>query len=86
VPFEGNAILSRLSDAGVSDEMAQAAEYAPDGQCVGWGIPFEIRDVVAISHRPVAVEFAPVVARWLVFEHTSDLRRRAWSGRFFTDA
>jgi hypothetical protein len=75
VPFKGNATFSRLCNAGVSDEMAQAAEHAPGGQCVGWGIPFEIGDVVSIWDRPVAVEFAPVVARWLVFMHTSDKRR-----------
>ncbi len=75
VPFQGNTILSRLSDIGVSNEMSQAAEHAPSGQCVGWGIPFDIGDVVVIQDHPVAVEFPPLVARWLVFMHTSDIRR-----------
>jgi len=74
VPFKGNTTFSRLSDVGVSDEMAQAAEHAPVGQCVGWGIPFEIGDVVAIRDHPMAVEFPPVIASWLVFMHTSDIR------------
>jgi hypothetical protein len=75
VSFKGNMALSGLRDFGVSGEMAQAAEHAPSGQCVGWGIPFEIGDVVAIRDRPVTVEFAPLAARWLVFMHTSDLRQ-----------
>jgi hypothetical protein len=37
VPFNGNVALSDLRDFGVSDEMAQAAEHAPNDQCVGWG-------------------------------------------------
>jgi hypothetical protein len=75
VPFKGNVTLSGLRDFGVSAEMAQAADHAPSGQCVGWGIPFEIGDVVAIRNRPVTIEFAPLVARWLVFMHTSDVRQ-----------
>jgi hypothetical protein len=40
VRFKGNVTLSGLRDFGVSDEMAQATEHAPTGQCVGWGIPY----------------------------------------------
>jgi hypothetical protein len=75
VPFKGNVTISGLRDFGVSGEMAQAAEHAPNGQCVNWGIPFEIGDVVAIRDRPVTIEFAPLVARWLIFMHTSDVRQ-----------
>ena len=74
LPFKGNTTLSRLGDAGISDEMAAALECAPDGACVSWGIPFEIGDVVAITDRPVSVQLDPTVAQWLVFAHTSDLR------------
>src|SRR5574342_140674 len=75
VPFKGNVALARLRDFGVSSEMAQAAEHAPGGQYIGWGIPFEIGDVVALRDQPVTIEFAPLTARWLVFMHTSDLRQ-----------
>ncbi len=74
VLFKGNMTYSGLTDFGVSDEMAQATDHAPNGQCVGWGIPFEIGDVVAIRDHPVTIEFAPLVAHWLVFMHTSDVR------------
>jgi hypothetical protein len=73
VRFKGNATLSALRDFGVSDEMSQATEHAPTGQCVGWGIPFEIGDVVAIRDYPITIELAPLVAHWLVFMHTSDV-------------
>ncbi len=73
--FKGNVSLSGLKDFGVSDEMAKALENAPSGQCVSWGIPFEIGDVVAIRDHLVSIEFAPLAARWLVFLHTSDVRR-----------
>jgi hypothetical protein len=51
VPFNGNVTLSALRNFGVSDEMAQAVDQAPSGQCVGWGIPFEIR-TTTISFSP----------------------------------
>jgi hypothetical protein len=66
--------LSRLADAGISEEMRGALAHAPSGQCVAWGIPFEIGDVVALSDQIVTVELGPALARWLVFMHTSDLR------------
>ena len=75
VPFKGNATLSGLRDFGVSSEMAQAAVHAPEGQCVSWGIPFEIGEIIAIRDQPVTIEFSPLVARWLVFMHTSDERQ-----------
>jgi len=85
VPFKGNMPLSGLRDFGVSSEMAQAAEHAPNGQCVAWGIPFDIGEVVAIRDSPVTIDFAPLVAHWLVFMHTSDVRKiEPGPGGFFS--
>ena len=72
--FEGNTSRLHAAEAGVSEEMAKAVEYAPSGECVGWGIPFEIEDVVIVRDEVVSVRFAPVLARWLVFMHSSDQR------------
>jgi hypothetical protein len=72
--FEGNTTLSQVAGAGVSEEMAKAVEHAPSGECVGWGIPFVIDDLVLVKDEVISVQFAPVLARWLVFMHTSDQR------------
>jgi hypothetical protein len=72
--LKGNVPLSKLVDIGASDEMLLAAEHAPHGACVAWGIPFEIGDVVAVSDQAVTVDLSPTTAQWLVFMHTSDLR------------
>ena len=72
--FKGNVALSKLADARISEEMSEALEYAPSGDCVAWGIPFEIWDVVAITDQVVSIELRPTAAKWLVFMHTSDLR------------
>ena len=72
--LKGNVSLSKLAGPGLSDEMLAALEHAPSGDCVGWGIRFEIGDVVAISDQAVTVDLIPVVTQWLVFMHTSDLR------------
>ena len=72
--LKGNLSLSQLKDLGISSEMALALEHAPSGRCTGWGIPFEIGQVVAISGKAVSVELSPTKAQWFVFMHTSDLR------------
>ena len=72
LPFAGNTGVS--ASAGLSDQMSAALAAAPSGSCVCWGIPFEIGEPVILSDRPVSVEITPTSARWLVFQHTSDLR------------
>jgi len=62
----------RLSARAVTPQMAEALDRAPSGACVGWGIPFQVEAPVLVKDRPVAVRFAPVRARWLVFMHTAD--------------
>jgi len=79
LPFKGNADLAALvagpknGPFGLSDEMAGALQHAPGGDCVCWGIPFEIGEVLILSEQPVALEIAPVEARWLVFLHALDV-------------
>jgi len=81
--LKDNTPLARLADIGISPEMSSSLEYMPSGACVGWGIPFEIGDVVAITGQPVTVELNPTTAQWLVFMHTSDLRpTKPEPGRF----
>ena len=65
---------TKSASAGLSDRMAAALDAAPSGSCVCWGIPFEISEPVILSDRPVSVAVMPTSARWLVFQHTSDLR------------
>jgi hypothetical protein len=81
LPIKGNVKLSELDTVdGISEQMLEALEHAPDGACVCWGIPFTIgagspgSPVVAISDHAVSVELEPVRAQWLAFMHTSDLR------------
>ena len=67
ITLNGNASLPDMADLGVSEELAKAYEHAPVGDCVAWGIPFEVGDVVALSVESVSVELPPIVAPWLVF-------------------
>ena len=74
--LQGNATLNSLQQGvGVSREMTEALVHAPHGECVGWGIPFEIDEVVALADEIVTVELDPITEQWFVFMHTSDLRR-----------
>ena len=71
--FRGRVRLDRLARAGVSRRMADAAGHAPTGDCVGFGIPFNVGAVLVVRDRPIQVKVPPTRAEWLVFMHTSDL-------------
>ncbi len=72
--FAGNVALADLAKPTISAEMAEALQCAPSGKCIGWGIPYNVGDVVAIDDEAVAIEFAPTRAPWFIFVHTSDRR------------
>jgi hypothetical protein len=72
LPLRGTTPLSDLANAGISPAMAAAVAAAPSGDCVGWGIPFHVEQVVVIDRQPVTVELSPTTAQWLIFMHTSD--------------
>ena len=54
--LNGNAELTDLSEFGVSPEMVAALDRAPRGNCVGWGVPFDVGRVVALADAPVHVD------------------------------
>ena len=71
--FHSNTALSDLVDFNVSPEMIAQIEHAPRGDCVAWGLPFQIDNVIALHDKTIAVEIEPTLSQWLVFMHTSDL-------------
>ncbi len=85
LPLRGNTPLAGLAEKGLSGEMVAALPHAPSGDCVAWGIPFHVGDVVLVAGESVSVEWAPVTAQWLVFMHTSDARQvEPGPGGFFS--
>ena len=66
--------LDQLAQFNPSQPMLDALPHAPRGACVGWGIPFQIDEVITISDQPIQVAIKPTLARWVVFMHTSDIR------------
>ena len=85
LPFHGNVTLVELADSGISTEMEAAREHAPAGLCTGWGIPFEIRDLVLLTEQAISIDLSSTTAPWLIFMHTSDLRpNEAGSGGFIS--
>ena len=74
LPFKGNVAVAELADIGLSAEMTAAVEHAPTGLCSGWGIPFEIEDMLVLTDQALSIEFPTTAAPWLIFMHTSDLR------------
>jgi hypothetical protein len=75
--FIGNIAFDQLDTSLVSARMVETAPHAARGQCVGWGIPFEVGIPVVLVEdqvRFVHTQYEPFKARQLVFMHTSDVR------------
>ena len=73
VPLAGNITFDALGRAGLSPRVQANLPHAPRGECVAWGIPFVIRDVLLVREQPVSVRLKPLRGRWLVFLHTADV-------------
>jgi len=88
LPIEGDMSFTELAQLPISEEMRQALEQAPSGECVCWGIPFQVRRPLALVEGQGALRLSlePVRAPWLVFLHTSDLRPLLWNRDGFITA
>ncbi|HUU22139.1 MAG TPA: CehA/McbA family metallohydrolase [Phycisphaerae bacterium] len=86
LPLRGKVSLTDLAAAGVSPQMAEAADRAPTGACTAWGIPLTIGKAVVVKDTPVTVTLANVRAPWLIFAHTSDIRPPQWNADGFITA
>jgi len=73
VKLKGNGDLAALP-RGVTRTMRNNVKEAPTGNCVAWGLPFQIGKPVIIKDELVTVQIAPTRAQWFVFMHTSDMR------------
>ncbi|MBC7314867.1 MAG: CehA/McbA family metallohydrolase [Chloroflexi bacterium] len=71
-PWQGMEALKACE--ALSPELRSALEQAPTGACVSWGIPFDIEGFLPLYGEPATLRCAPTTARWLVFQHTSDIR------------
>ncbi len=58
----------------ISPEMQSALTDSPSGECVCWGIPFQVNGLFLLTDQAVTLNMDGIQARWLVFMHTSDLR------------
>jgi hypothetical protein len=74
VVLKGGGPLSELTSDALSAEIGLAAKAAPSGQCVGWGIPFQIDGVFVLSSSVIQIPLDPVRAEWFIFVHASDMR------------
>ncbi len=73
IALKGNIDIDELGRSGLSTLLREHAEFAPSGDCVGWGIPFRIGRVVLVRDDPVELSWRAVTARWLVVMHTTDI-------------
>jgi len=77
IPLSGNASWSNLTQMGLSENMLAAVEFAPQSDCIFWGLSFSIakHPVVIIEGEPaITCDLPAIKSQWLVFAHTSDFR------------
>jgi hypothetical protein len=66
------------------ESMAKVLPHAPQGECVAWGIPFAVEGMAVLNEgNVVSLGLTPQRAGWLVFMHTSDMRRLEWNRHGF---
>ena len=73
IPVTSPTSFKRLAKHGISKAMTDAVAAAPTGQCVGWGIPFTIKNPLVARDVPASVKVSGLKAQWLVFLHTTDI-------------
>ena len=73
IPVTSPTSFKRLAKHGISEAMADAVAAAPTGQCVGWGIPFTIKNPLVARDVSASVKVSGLKAQWLVFLHTTDI-------------
>lgn len=83
--FKGNTTFERMAESGISEAMSAAKANAPKGNCVAWGIPFVIDEIVIIKEKSFSISLDPIKAQWLIFMHTWDPpEMEPGAGDFFT--
>lgn len=70
--FEGNASLNSLNNHHFSTGLMDASILAPEGECVAWGIPFQVKNCLILEDRTLTIKVDPFMAPWIIFMHTMD--------------
>ncbi len=73
IVLPGNAGLKGLGQSDLSQTLRDRLKFAPEGDCVCWGIPFRVDRVVLIGQEPVSLQWPEVRTPWLVCMHTTDV-------------
>jgi len=75
VTFRANAAISQLKNKKfkISKMMYDKLNFAPKGNCIGWGISFEIKKLLYLRDKTVTTKITPLKAQWIIFAHTSDI-------------
>ncbi len=78
IEMPGQIRIAELAGAALSQELRDNIRHAPSGNCVCWGIPFHIGRIVLSQGKAVELKWPEVLARFLVFMHTTDM---AWPAK-----
>ncbi len=74
IELAGNTTITDLERSDLSERLRSSVRHAPSGDCVSWGIPFQIRRIVLLQNRVLEVKWPETRAAFLVFMHTTDMK------------
>ena len=72
IPTPGGQTIAELKELALSSELKENLAHAPEGNCVGRGLPFLINNIHVALSDEILIKVDPFTAKWIVFMHTSD--------------
>lgn len=73
LPFHGNTTMGRLLGANISDLMKKNLKFSPQNECIAWGIPFKLNEILLVEENTESIFLNPIKTKCLVIMHTTDL-------------
>ncbi len=73
IPIAGNCTIADLAKTDLSERLRTSLPYVPWGDCVFWGIPFQIGRIALVRREPFEFKWPELETSWLVVVHTTDM-------------
>jgi hypothetical protein len=71
ITLPGNSGLKELEYSELPPQLRDKVKFAPEGECVCWGIPFVVDRVGLVRNEPLTLPWPDVRSPWLVCMHTT---------------
>lgn len=74
IALKGNTTFADIARSATSEPLSSAVTRPPQGEVIGWGIPFDVGRPYFVKDKPAVIELPGLKAQWLVFLHAADVK------------